>query len=131
MEVLKIIFYILGLIPILYEFHKISDPKHHIRLYKDIKNNRKAKKPLDLNTEDTLTMYMGMFEFIWCTIGLFTFQWPVFVFLYITSILLSIIPKRPWIMFIDGIMTVLLIVGIMVNSRLKIDIVEKLLILTL
>jgi len=131
MKVLELIFYILGLIPILYEFEKLSDPKHMIKLIKDAKQARKDKRKLELSSSDNITIFMSFFFWIWITVGLFSFQWPAFVFLYITSILLTILPKKTWILVVDSIISITVVIGIMINSRVRIDLVEQIIILTL
>lgn len=131
MKVLELIFYILGLIPILYEFSRLTDPKSFVKMMTSIKTARKEKRKVEYTKEENLVLYTGFFFFIWSTVGLFSFQWPAFLFLWITSILTSILPKRVWITIVDSIITIFIVLGIMINSRVRIDLVEQIIILIL
>lgn len=131
MEVLKIIFYSLGLVCLLYEFNKLTDPKAVIKRLKESKEARKNKREIHYSKEDTIVLLLGLFYMLWCTVGLFTVQWPLFVFMWIMALIMGVLPKRAWWMVLDSIISIPIIIFLMVNSRLKIDLVEQILIWTL
>lgn len=110
------IFYILGLIPLLYELAKIRNPKRIFLFTKRFK----SKKSKNFSFNDKIFSFTMLFYLIWNLTGLFTVQWSVFAILLI----LSAIPTyKVWILFVDALVSFFVIFFIIINKyHLHIDI---------
>lgn len=118
---MKHIFYLMTIAPLMFEFYTICDV---YKVHSFMKTMRNTKSDELNSTQKSLQIYCLVY-FIWTFIGLITFQWIVFIFLLLTSI----IPKKYVIIrFIDSIISAFILLFIIINAyHLKIDVLKYLL----
>lgn len=79
MEYFKYIYYFLAIFPILFEIEWIGNYNDSKTIYEKCKKNK-----MNTWTPEMKTFYFQvLFYFIWCFIGLFTFQWYIYILLVI------------------------------------------------
>lgn len=116
---MKHIFYFLTLFPILWEMINLYNPRkvhNFISSYKSIK----GKSIEDYTLNQKSFTYFNVGYLIWTFIGLFSFQWVLFIFLFA----LGLIPKKIIVLrWIDGLVSFLILVFIILNAyHLHIDV---------
>lgn len=106
---MKHIYYSFAILAILWEAFNITSPKACNEFSKSIK----LTKSEDYNTTQKTFGFLMLGYILWVFVGLFTFQWPVFVLILI----LSLIPKKIIIIrWIDAVIMFLLLLFILINS---------------
>jgi len=119
------IFYLFGFLAILWEFIQISRPHKMHEVAKTLKKAGKEGTVDDLPSNyKTLSFFMFGY-IIWVFMGLFTAQWPIFLFL----ILISLIPKKYVLhRWVDSFVSLLLLLFAMINTfHLHIDLTSLIL----
>jgi len=113
---MKHIFYFLAIFPLIWELIVMFNIKKIWNFLKFFKNEK--ANGFSSNQKSCLFFMIGYI--IWNFIGFFTFQWPLFVFLF----LLGIVPKyRIWVRWLDSLISFILVFFIILNAyHLKIDI---------
>ena len=120
-DLLKFTFYLLAILPIMFEIIVAANPKntsdYKKRYLASAKANPREEPSSGKETAFTFLMIGYMF---WSFVGLFTFQWPVFLFL----ILISLLPKPNAVLtFIDAVVSVTILMFILINAyHLDIDV---------
>lgn len=116
---MKHVFYLLAIFPIFYEMVNVSSPKKLQDFHKRFKNLKSNEFDEWTEAQKTYSIF-SLFYVAWVIVGLLTFQWPVFLFI----LLLSIIPKYfIWIRFVDSLITLSLLFFIIINAyHLHIDV---------
>ena len=116
---MKHIFYFLTILPIIWEIANLTNTK---RVHDFAFNLRKMKgKKITEYTQKQKEIVFWMLGYIiWNFIGLFTFQWPVFLVFF----LIGLIPKRVmWFRWIDSFISLIILLFIVLNAyHFKIDI---------
>jgi hypothetical protein len=118
---MKHIFYFFTFIAILWEMLSVINPKSVHDFYKRVLV-AKGKKFRELSTSQQTISVCMLGYMIWNFIGFFTFQWPIFIMLF----LIGLIPKK-WILlrWIDAFISLLILLFIVLNAyHLKIDLFE-------
>lgn len=112
------LFYFLIFFAIAFEGMSLSSPK---RVHAFSNKAVKVKYPEMTSTQKSF-LWCQLCYTTWCFIGLFTFQWPIFLVIIITSF----IPKKHWILrMIDAGITLCLLFFILINKyHLNINIWE-------
>lgn len=94
---LTYVFYILGLWYLAIEISFLGNTRHRLELAKRFaylnKGNKKHLTEVKAEMENIIKEIGGsmLFQFTWLGIGLFTVNWPVFLGILLTSILLGLI----------------------------------------
>lgn len=88
MEALKFTFYFLGIFAILWELVVVFNPKKVHTFVRKLKRKQETKGVI--TGSEGLFSILTIIYFIWICVGLFSFQWPVFL----TIMLISFIPQN-------------------------------------
>jgi hypothetical protein len=118
---MKHIFYILAICPIMWELTCISNPKRVAKFRDGFKKLKKENIDFDKYSSTQKLFGILMIGYIiWNFIGFLTFQWTVFLGLF----LLGLIPKPwTWLRWIDSIISFAILLFIIINAyHLKIDV---------
>lgn len=121
---LTLLFYVMALPFVMYEFLSITDTRTMQRLI------NKAENKDFQNTSVRLLLVMQIFYMIWAVFGLFTSQWPLFVLLILISFLNNTKKLRShlWWNKTDATLSFLLLVFIILNKfHLKVDLLHEML----
>lgn len=112
---MKHIFYFITIFPLIWEMSTVLNIKKYHKFYKSFK----GKKFDNYNGNQKAVGILTLGYILWSFIGLFTFQWMVFV----VFILMSFIPKKFIILrWIDAFLSVLILLFIIINAyHFKID----------
>jgi len=119
------IFYLFSALAILWEFTQITSPHKMHEVSKRIKKAGKEGTVDDLPSNYKILFFLMLGYFIWAIMGLFTAQWPIFLFL----IFISLIPKK-YILhrWVDSFVSLMLILFAMINTfHLHIDLTSLIL----
>lgn len=109
---MKHLFYAISIMPILWEMAGITEPKR-VQSFLERLRNKKNEKPIVYTSTEKRFLQMQFLYFVWGFIGLFTNQWPLFLVLF----LISLIPKRNIVLkWLDALYSFLLIVFILLNE---------------
>ncbi len=111
---MKHVFYFLTVFPIVWETMNLL----FIQKTHQFAMSFKDKKANFSNTQLVFVVFQWGYIF-WCFIGLFSFQWPIFLFLF----LFSFIPKRIiYYRYFDAVVSLITLLFINLNSyHFKID----------
>lgn len=106
------IFYLLAILPILFELMVLKNPKKIINFTKSFKKKDNEERR-DMNKYEIAFVLLQLGYFIWNFIGLFSSQWVLFGCIFI----LSIIPKGNYLFVrrIDALLTLGLLFFILIN----------------
>lgn len=108
MEYLSYAFYLIGIIPILHELTTLTNLNLIFRLKKEIK-----LKTGQFQLDHFLFILVNSFYTIWVLIGLFTVNWPAFLFI----VIISLIPKRnKIILWVDALISFGVLIFISLNA---------------
>lgn len=113
---MKHIFYILTLLPLLMEVKTFLSPIKTTAFVKSIKGKKWEEQT---DKQKAFTAFQ-LFYIVWTIIGLFSFQWPLFLSMFC----LGFFPKKHFILrLIDSLITIILLLFLIINAyHLKIDI---------
>ena len=101
-------FYMMAILPIFWELWVVSNTESAWKFKQSFRNKDKT-----LSGSHWVVGTFHLLYFIWNIIGLFTFQWPMFLLLF----LLGLIPKRSeTYMIFDAVFTVALLLFIIINK---------------
>jgi len=107
------IFFLFGILAIIWEFMQITNIKKMHRIVTTIKKAGKDKTTKDLPKTYTTLGFFMIGYFFWAVIGLFTGQWLIFLIL----LAVSMIPKKHIaIRWIDSVISLGLILFAMINA---------------
>lgn len=111
---MKHLFYLLTIVPIIWELLNIIDTKKIHAFCGNMMLKIKSKETNTFTTHETLLSICMLGYLIWVLIGLMSFQWPIFLFL----LLMSFISKSNSIIYrwIDSFVTVLILIFIILNA---------------
>lgn len=114
------IFYFLAAFPVLWEAKCLLETEKVYKWVLNFKSLDKSDISKWTKSQRSFVLYMYGY-YIWIFIGLFTFQWPLFLFI----LLMSLIPKGDyiWIRRLDALITILILIFIVLNAyHFKIDV---------
>lgn len=113
---MKHLFYLMAIFPIMWETLNVVAVK---KTQNFIKSN-KGKKPDEISGNYRILAFFMIFYTCWILTGLFTFQWPVFIMLFV----FGLIPKKYiWYRWIDSFLSLVVLIFIVINAyHFKIDI---------
>ena len=115
------IFYVLLLIPIMYELIVLYNTK---KIHAKVKKMKGSNRKWDQMTDNEKLLSVTTLMYLLITFfGLFTFQWYLFLFLILTTL----IPKKSSITFrfIDSLIGMLILIFAIVNKyHLRIDLID-------
>ena len=124
---MKHVFYFFAIIAILWEIINILQPGRMIKLSKRMV----GLKFNDATSSEKTVSFLMFFYLIWTLIGLFTFQWPVFLAYMIWSVITGGLRQLTGrnvnaltltLQVIDGIVSLAFMVLVLINAyHLKID----------
>jgi len=119
---MKHIYYFFAFFAILWESGCIIETKKVHEFIIKLKADSKNKKFDELSNNQKSLIFLQLFYGIWAFIGLFTFQWSIYIVFFITSF----IPKKNIIARkADAIISLLILFFIILNTyHFKIDIWE-------
>jgi hypothetical protein len=108
---MKTLFYLMALWPIMYEILSLTDTLKINMIRADLKKKQPEEK---YTTMESFVAFGNLFYLIWSFVGLFTFQWPVFLLL----IGMGLIPKTSnlTICRIDAFISLMVLIFLIVNS---------------
>ena len=106
------IFYSLGIPAILYEISVIQDPYTLIGFDKRL--DEKIKNKEELNKVESNFLFLQMGYLVWLIVGLFTFQWYLFLVILILSLLLK--KDSIKLLRLDAIISLILLILITINK---------------
>lgn len=108
------IFYLLLILPFLLEVESIINPSGRLKLRNLSKKLKKEEVKFDdWPSELKATSYLALIYFTLVFVGLFTFQWYIFLII----LALSFIPKaNKLLIVIDGVITLSLLVFALINK---------------
>lgn len=117
--IVKYLFYFMAFMPILFELKTLIHIKraHQFSLEtKSLKGKEFEDWPLSQRTYAILSVGY----FIWAFVGLFTFQWPIFL----GFILISFIPKKfVWFRWLDSLLSLIVLLFVVLNAfHFKVDV---------
>lgn len=111
--ILKLLFYLPGVLAILWEGMNITSPLETNQFVKRYRQITREKKGEDRTRAQNIFGALQLFYWVWCMVGLFSSQWLVFVLILI----LGMIPKPNIVIrFVDSVITFALILFIFINS---------------
>jgi hypothetical protein len=116
------IFYFFGIFPILFAIIELTSPKKSFHFFKNLKKIQ--HKPLDEFSKKQYSYSICMVGYmLWLILGLFTFQWPLFILMNI----IAYIQIRSFkLFFCNIIITLFLLVFTILNAyQFKIDLWQQ------
>ncbi len=114
---MKHIFYLITIIPLMFELLNVYNPKRYNRFMNQFKKDKKKSWDKWTKNQKNISVLM-LFYIMWSFVGLFSSQWLTFLVL----IFISFIPKKGvYMRFIDSFITVLILLFIIIN-RYHLDI---------
>jgi hypothetical protein len=118
---MKHLFYFFTIFALFWEFSIIAD----VKKYSQFKTSFKKLIKENIKIDDWTTLqktfsFLQLGYVLWTFVGIFTFQWPVFILF----ILISMIPKPyKWMMWLDAFISILILLFVLINAyHLKIDV---------
>lgn len=108
------LFYFLAIGPILWELGVMKNPAKVVAFSKNIKRLSKDKVPLnEWNSTQRNFAYLQIIYTLWVIIGLFTWQW----YLFLAVLILGLLPKKwkPWV-FMDAFITLSILLTIIIRN---------------
>lgn len=106
---MKHIYYLFTLLPILFEYLNLQDTK---RIHEFIERLKTTPHKEQTGYQKTYGVLM-LGYWLWAVIGLFSFQWPVFLFMLI----LGAFPKKLiFVRWIDSLISIVVLIFIIVNA---------------
>lgn len=113
---MKHLFYFLAILPLMFEMMVLSEPTKA----KNFSQKLKGIKADEMTSQQQSYTVLCLGYWVWCFVGIFTFQWPLFLLIFA----LGFIPKtETWMRAIDAFITILILLFILLNAyHFKIDI---------
>ena len=104
---------------IMWELFNIMSPKRVHRFVKGLKEAKNKSADEWSSSQKSVALLMVLYIF-WTFVGFFSFQWPLFLFLF----LVGLIPKKwVWFRWVESLITFILLVFIILNAyHFQIDI---------
>jgi hypothetical protein len=109
---MKHIFYLLTIFPILWEALNLTDAKRVNDFIQNVKLKQKVKNHKYTVTEINFIRLMAIY-FLWTLVGLFSFQWPAFLFLFLVGFISK---KRIWYRRLDSFISFSILIFIILNA---------------
>lgn len=107
---MKDLFYFLAIFPLVWEFYVLTNAKE---VYENHLALKKQDKKTTLSMSDACFAVFMFFYTVWNFIGLFSFQWFVFLMFFV----LSLIPKKyVWMRFVDAFTSIAFLLFIVLNA---------------
>ena len=107
------LFYFCTSAAILYEILGLSSPKKMIAFKEMMVAKEKIVPKVKNNSTESAYIFLTMMYFMWLFIGLFTFQWVIYLFI----IMLSFLPKRHFtIVWADSLVTLVILLFTIINA---------------
>ena len=112
----------MAVLPILWELSNLYDPSKKLKVMDDWKALKESNGATTMPNDVKFIVILDLVYLLWTFGGLFTFQWPVFLFI----LLLGVIPKRNLALRrADALISLLVLIFIVINAyHLKIDIFQ-------
>lgn len=115
---LKIIFYLPGILAVIWEICIIQAPKEMTESLRNYNYRAATKgangKSIATNMDHFYTFFMILY-FLWCLVGLLSSQWIVFVLIMILGLMPK--PEFKWgVRFLDALVTLGLLLFILLNA---------------
>lgn len=118
---MKVFYYFFTVFALLYEFYVLLNPKRCLsfktNLMQTLKENKKAKEEgrieKKLTSEQISMLLLNLLYFIWVITGLMSFNW----LLFLTIFIISLIPKKHFLQYIfDSIITISILLFALLNT---------------
>jgi len=107
---MKYLFYLIGIFPILWEMINIFDFE---KVYNYKRKLRKIKDSDVLSSDQKLLLIFMLLYIVWMLIGLFTFNWILFLILFLSTL----IPKKnKFLMLLDSVISLIILLFIILNA---------------
>jgi hypothetical protein len=104
------VFYLIGILPILWELSSLMKLSKRFNFLKELKQNKDYK---EWSSNQKAVGFLMLGYIIWAMVGLFSSQWIIFFFI----LLVSLIPKKwLWFFAIDAFVTVILLFFLIINQ---------------
>lgn len=117
---MKHIFYFFGIFAIIYELMVLTSPKRLVNFIANFKKQQREKGYDSLSSFQKGYSVLALGYIVWLLGGLFTFQWPIFLFI----VVIGFIPKKHFLIVIfDSFISALLLGFAIINAyHLNIDV---------
>lgn len=127
---ITILFYLSVLFVMILEFERVLHPLDSLRKSLEIQEVRKSGKSLlDLNPEIRTHIILNFIALLVCLVGVFTSQWPIFIFIILLSLVATLYKRILIIRWVDSVFCSGLLLFSLVNQfHLDINIHELVLV---